>query len=191
MSPKDYAVLAQRAYAEPPQIGAESSAARAIIDGSAVAFPGTNNAECLLADIDAELINVAHLGRLHAGFWMAFLEIEADLLPLSPDATVGHSEGAALAIIYAAVLCLNGKPPKAVWAFEPPRVSADDSIGQLLRSNGVELNLYRHGNDAITEIPNLLHDWRHPGPLIQFGTPALPIPNLIDHEIARVIEALS
>ena len=49
MTPQDYARLAQRAYQLQPQIGAPASAARAIVEGDAVAFPGSDNLACWLA----------------------------------------------------------------------------------------------------------------------------------------------
>ena len=103
MTPQDYARLAQRAYLVQPQIGAESSAARAIVEGDAVAFPGSNNVACWLADLDADVVQVDGFGALHHGFWKAFNTISAKLMALpAPAVTVGHSEGAALAILFAA-----------------------------------------------------------------------------------------
>ncbi|QCP50138.1 lipase [Trinickia violacea] len=192
MTPRDYALLAQRAYTSPPQIGAEASAARAIVEGSAIAFPGTNNIACWLADLDVEIVNVPDLGVLHAGFWQAFCSIRDPLMALpTPDVAVGHSEGAALALLYAGVLCLAGRAPQEVYAFEPPRVSVDDTLGALLQANGVQVHLYRNGEDVVPLVPRLLHPWQHPGPLTPIGTPSLPVPNVEDHFIERVIAALS
>ena len=192
MTPRDYALLAQRAYSAPPQIGQESGAARAIVEGDAVAFPGTNNLACWLADLDATVEVVPGLGALHAGFWWAFSSIEAPLLALpTPAVTVGHSEGAALAILFAAALCVAGRAPREVYAFEPPRVSADGTLAALLQAHGVALHLYRNGEDVVPLVPRVLHPWQHPGPLIEIGRPSLPVPNVEDHFIERVIAALT
>ncbi|KIP14694.1 lipase family protein [Burkholderia sp. MSHR3999] len=191
MTPRDYALLAQRAYTTPPQIGVEAGSARAIVEGSAVAFPGTNNVACWLADLDVGAVTIDGLGVLHAGFWRAFCSIRDPLLALpTPAATVGHSEGAALAILFAAVLCQVGRPPKEVYAFEPPRISADGGLGALLAARGVRIHLYRNGEDVVPLVPRLLHPWQHPAPLVAIGKPSWPVPNVEDHFIERVIEAL-
>ncbi|CAG9263948.1 conserved hypothetical protein [Burkholderia diffusa] len=191
MTPRDYALLAQRAYTTPPQIGVEAGAARAIVEGSAVAFTGTNNVACWLADLDVGTVAVDGLGTLHAGFWRAFCSIRSSLMALpAPAVTVGHSEGAALAILFAAASCQVGRPPKDVYAFEPPRVSADGVLGALLAAHGVRMHLYRNGADVVPLVPRLLHAWQHPAPLIGIGAPSLPVPNVEDHFIDRVIAAL-
>lgn len=191
MTPQDYARLAQRAYQLKPQIGAAASAARAIVEGDAVAFPGSDNLACWLADLDADAMHVDGFGALHRGFWKAFSSISAQLLALpTPAVTVGHSEGAALAILFAASLCKAGRPPRAVYGFEPPRVSADGTLTALLTAHGVQVNLYRNGQDVVPLVPRLLRPWQHPAPLIEIGRAAWPVPNVEDHKLARVIQAL-
>jgi len=191
MTPRDRALLAQRAYFTPPQIGEASGAARAIVEGDAVAFPGTNNLACWLADLDVAVEVVPGLGALHAGFWRAFSSIQGALLALPPPAvTVGHSEGAALAILFAAVLCVAGTPPREVYAFEPPRVSADATLAALFQAHGVQMHLYRNGGDVVPLVPRLLHPWQHSSPLREIGNPPLIDPNVEDHFIERVIAAL-
>ena len=192
MTPQDYARLAQRAYQLQPQIGAPASAARAIVEGDAVAFPGSNNVACWLADLDADVVQVDGFGALHHGFWKAFNTISAKLMALpAPAVTVGHSEGAALAILFAAQLCIAGRPPSAVYGFEPPRVSADGTLGNLLKAHGVQVNLYRNGQDVVPMVPRLLRAWQHPAPLIEIGRAAWPMPNVEDHKLVRVIQALA
>lgn len=192
MTPRDYALMAQRAYDTPPQIGVESSAARAIVEGNAVAFPGSNNIACWLADLDVNVIFVPGMGGLHAGFWRALQSIRDPLLALpSTEVTVGHSEGAALAILFAALLCKLGKPPKAVYGFEPPRVSIDPVLSVVLNTNGVKVNLYRNGEDVVPLVPRILHPWQHPAPIIAIGHASLPVPNVEDHKLGKVVEALT
>ena len=192
MTPLEAAQLAQRVYTDAPTIGQGASAARAVVYGSAVAFPGTDNLACWLADLDAAAVDVPGLGRLHAGFWGAWREISAQVLTLpSIQYTIGHSEGAALAIIAAASLCLAGKPPTEVWAFAPPRVSADTVLAQLFHAHGVELHLYRNGLDIVPDVPRLLQPWQHPAPLTGIGHASLPVVNIEDHLIEHVIKALS
>lgn len=193
MTPADYARLAARAYTEPPMIGLASSAARALVfSPGVVGFPGTDNLACWLADLDATVVDVRGLGRLHAGFWSAFQQISAPLMAL-PDVqvTLGHSEGAALALLFAAQLCLVGRPPREVYAFEPPRVSADGTIAALFAAHQVKLTLTRNGEDVVPMVPRLLQPWQHAAPLQQIGHAVLPLPNVQDHSIDRVVAALA
>ena len=193
MKAADYALLAARAYSEKPTFGAPSSAARAVDFGAGVVgFPGTDNLACWLADLDAEVTDVPGMGRLHAGFWRAFQTIEGPLMAKTDvGVTLGHSEGAALALLYAAQLCIAGKPPREVYAFEPPRISACGTLAALFATYGVSLLLTQNGNDVVPDVPRLLQPWRHPAPLRQIGLPAMPFPNVTDHSIGRVYSALA
>lgn len=192
MTPADYARLAARAYADPPTIGHACSAARAVdFGGGVVGFPGTNNLACWLADLDVRTVDVLGMGKLHAGFWDAFQEIAEPLMArIDVEVTVGHSEGAALAILYAAQLCIAGKPPREVYAFEPPRVSADGTLAALFAAHGVKLMLTRNGEDIVPMVPRLMQPWQHAAPLLQVGQAELPFPNVNDHSIDRVVGAL-
>lgn len=194
MNPLPYALLAQKAYNVPPQIGVESSSARAILetteDGLTIAFPGTNNIACWLADLDVAVIQRAGLGGVHAGFLASLEEIENELLDYAPAVTTGHSEGADLALLYAAVLCLHGKPPKAVFAFEPARVSIDDTLAGLFLTHGVNLLITQNGEDVVPMVPRLIENWQHPGPLTRIGKASEPFPNVEDHLIENVIASV-
>lgn len=193
MNAADYALLAARAYTEPPTIGLANSAARAVdFGGGVVGFPGTNNLACWLADLDATIDVVPGMGQLHAGFWRAFQSISEPLMArIGVEVTLGHSEGAALAILYAAQLCIAGKPPKAVYAFEPPRVSACGTLQALFAAHGVALTLTQNGNDVVPDVPRLLAPWQHPGQLKRIGHASLPFPNVDDHFMAHVVIALA
>jgi hypothetical protein len=105
--------------------------------------------------------------------------------------TLGHSEGAALAVLFAAELCLAGRPPKAVYAFEPPRVTADGAMAALFARCGVDLVLTQNGNDVVPDVPRLMEPWQHPAALQRIGRAALPFPNVDDHLIAHVVVALA
>lgn len=156
-TPLDYALLTQRAYTPPPRIGVEINAARAIVEGDVLAFPGTNNLACWRADLDIETIDLPGLGALHADFWRALSSIRDALLALSPPAVVvGHSEGAALAILFVAEFCQVGHAPQAVYRFESPRVSVDSTLAALFATHGVQVHLYRHGEDVVPLVPRLV-----------------------------------
>lgn len=193
MTPYDYALLAQEAYSAVPDIGKASSASRAIVRqtaaGLVVAFPGTDNRDCWGADFSFEPISVCGVGKVHSGFWTAWMAIAADVKAAvgdQPVTLVGHSLGAALAVCAAVALTLDVKPPVAVYGFEPPRVSPDLSVRTLLAK--VPVNLYRNGLDLVTDLPP---DWQHAGLLTPIGKPALPFPNIRDHQLSRVIASLT
>ncbi|AOK33980.1 lipase family protein [Burkholderia cenocepacia] len=193
MTPRDYALLAQEAYFAKPDIGKADSASRAIVrqtaDGLVVAFPGTDNLDCVAADLDAHPIDVIGIGQVHHGFWKAWGAIAVDVLAAIdgwPVTLVGHSLGAAIAIMGAAAMVISGKAPAAVYGFEPPRVSTNGSVAAVLAK--VPVHLYKNGNDIVPDLPL---DWRHAGAIEPIGRPSLPFPNVMDHAIARVIAALS
>jgi pimeloyl-ACP methyl ester carboxylesterase len=193
MGARDFALLAQEAYNAKPDIGDPDSASRAIVRqteaGLVVAFRGSDNADSWETDFDIETIDVPGAGKFHCGFWSAWQAIATDVLAAvngQPVTLVGHSLGGALAIAAALDMTISGNPPVAVFGFEPPRVSPNMSARVALRH--VDVRLYRNGLDLVPTIPL---DWRHAAMLIPIGKPALPIVNVIDHEIGRVISALA
>lgn len=193
MSPRDFALLAQEAYTAAPDIGNADSASRAIVRhtdaGLCIAFPGTDNAACWVADLNAVPISVPGMGEVHRGFQQAWEAISVPVLAAiagQPVTLVGHSLGAAIALIAAAAMTIGGNPPAAVHAFEPPRVSPGMAVRTLLAN--VPLHLYKNGLDIVPDVPI---GWQHAGLLINIGKPVLPIPNVIDHAIERVISALT
>jgi len=196
MTPKEWAVLAQAAYSATPDIGQENSAARIVFnhtpDGFILAIPGTNNESCALADVDAIPHDAGPCGWVHKGIWCAFDSIWGDVAKLAPDALVGHSEGAAGAIYLAARLCLIGKAPKIVYAWESPRTSIDANLADIFTKYGVELHLMWHGEDIVPTVPLALPfmGWRHPVALERFGRPFLPFPNITDHMMVNIIADL-
>jgi predicted lipase len=194
MNAQDFALLAQEAYTAAPDVGKADSASRAIVRqttaGLVVAFRGSDNVDSWETDFDIETVDVPGVGKFHAGFWRAWQAISTDVLASvngQPVTLVGHSLGAALAIAAALDMTISGNPPAIVYGFEPPRVSPDMSARIALAR--VYVRLFRNGLDVV---PTLPPDWRHAAArLIPIGKPALPIPNVIDHQIGRVIAALA
>jgi predicted lipase len=192
MSPYDYALLAQEAYTAPPDIGVTDSASRAIIRhtdaGLVVAFRGTDDLASFAADFDIEPYDVAGVGKVYRGFWKAWEVISLPVLAAvagRPVTLVGHSLGAALALVAAAYMTVGGNPPAAIYGFEPPRVGVNAGIENVLA--GVPMFLFKNGNDLVPELPP---GGVHAGPITQGGAPSAPWSNLTDHELVRVIAAL-
>jgi triacylglycerol lipase len=193
MTPRDFALLAQEAYSSTPDIGIADSASRAILRhtdvGMVVAFPGTDNVASLAADFDIEPFDVAGVGKVYKGFWDAWDAISLPVLAAAAGQNVtfvGHSLGAAIALMAAAYMTVGGKPPAAVYGFEPPHVGLDIGVRTVLAH--VPVHLFKNGNDVVTDMPP---GGQHAALLTHVGTPAFPFPNLTDHQISRVIAALS
>lgn len=186
----DFARLAQSVYTDPPTIGDPDSASRMHVyevQGEVVhVFRGTDDFASIVADADIETVEIDGLGKLHAGFYGALQRILDRCLALPvPSAVAGHSLGAAMAQIYAGVLSLKGHQV-ACYAFEPPRVSWDNTLQSVLFRGG-PVYATRNGNDIVTQVPlGFNQAW----PLLEIGVPSVPIDNIEDHFIDRVIAAL-
>jgi triacylglycerol lipase len=129
------------------------------------------------------------MGLVHAGFhdaWMAISGLVMAAIEDSPVTLVGHSLGGSLSLLAAASLALAGKPPVAVYAFEPARVSFDLAIRNVLAK--VPLHLFRNGLDLVTDLPP---GGVHPALLTHIGVPLLPLPNVADHMMDRVLLGLA
>jgi hypothetical protein len=192
MKARDFALIAQESYSAAPDIGLADSASRAILRdtlaGLVVAFPGSNDLACWKADFNFIPQNVPGLGCVHRGFWDAWKEIEIEVwtaIAGRPVTFVGHSLGAAIAILAGAASTVAGNPSEAIYGFEPPRVSFDLSIRTVLAQE--QVNLYKNGNDIVPDLP---FGGYHPAILNKIGKPLLPIPNVRDHMMGQVLLAL-
>jgi len=188
MAPIDYAVLAKRAYTDAPTIGKADSASRMHVYGDVHVFRGSDDIASFLADANCSTTDVHGLGKVHAGFYGALAAILPACLAMPmPSAVAGHSLGAAMAILYAAVLSQIGAPVP-VYAFEPPRLCCDNTLHELLAAKRVPFYATRNGRDLVTQVPLGM---TLPGSLTQIGKAVLPFDNIEDHSIDRVIEALA
>jgi len=187
VTPLDAAILARSAYLDAPTVGDAASASRMRVYGNVHAFRGTDDLHSLLADVNFGTTNVWGLGRIYDGFFYSLAAILPACLALDrPQVVVGHSLGAAMAIIYAAILAELGTIV-SVYAFEPPRMCADDTMQKFLQEKGVGWFATRNGNDLVTQIPACLS---LPGSIQHIGHAMAAFPNTFDHGIERVIEAL-
>ena len=197
MTPREWALMAQAAYTAQPDIGLEASAGRVVFkhtpDGLVLSIPGTNNLACAEADAEAIPHDTGALGRVHKGIWDAFDTVWGDVANLDVHALVGHSEGACGALFLAGRLCLLGKPPKIVWAWEPPRASIDNKLRDVLSAHNVELHIMWHGEDIVPLMPPdlLFLNWRHPGPVTRFGKASSEIANVSDHLLENILSDIS
>jgi hypothetical protein len=188
VNPVDYARLAAQSYHDVPTIGDVNSASRMHVYGDVHCFRGSDDILAWLHDADCRPLTVVGFGKVHSGFWHALSAILPACLALPrPTAIAGHSLGAAMAILYGAVLARLGSIVP-VYAFEPPHVCFDGTLGQFLNATRVPVYATRNGNDVVPDIPLGL---TLPASLTPIGKPMLPFDNIQDHSITRVVEALA
>lgn len=188
MQPIDYARLAAQSYHDIPTIGDVTSASRMHVYGDVHCFRGSDDVMAFIHDADCRPLTVVGFGKLHSGFWHALSAILPACLALPrPTAITGHSLGAAMAILYAAVLARLGCVVP-VYAFEPPHICFDGTLANFIEMVGIPLYATRNGNDVVPDIPLGL---ALPGTLTRIGKPLFPFDNIQDHSIARVVEALA
>lgn len=187
MQPIDYARLAAQSYHDIPTIGDVTSASRMHVYGDVHCFRGSDDVMAFIHDADCRPLTVVGFGKLHSGFWHALSAILPACLALPrPTAITGHSLGAAMAILYAAVLARLGCVVP-VYAFEPPHLCFDGVLAKFLNDERVTVYATRNGNDVVPDLPMGLS---LPCALLPIGKPLLPFPNVQDHGIDRVIAAL-
>lgn len=191
MTPLAAALLAQLSYIDAPTIGKSSGAARmhaySTADGIVHAFRGTDDLRSIIADVECQTVDVWGLGELHAGFYGALATILSGCLALPrPAAIVGHSLGAAMAIIYAGILAQLGIVVP-VYAFEPPRLCGDSVLADLFKAVSLPLYATRNADDIVTQVPVNL---ALPGTLTRIGRAQYPFDNIADHGIDDVVRSL-
>lgn len=192
MTPRDYALLAQQAYDAKPDIGDPDSASRAIVrhttEGLVVAFRGSDDLDSWVHNLDSVPVSVPGMGVVHRGFYCAWTDMAPQVIAAigsQPVTLVGHSLGGAISLLAAASLTLAGKPPVAVYAFEPPRVSFDMTLRVML--SHVPLHLWKNGSDPVPDIPL---GGVHPALLTHIGKPTGLLPRVEDHLLVNLIPNL-
>jgi len=144
-----------------------------------IAIEGTHNLPgwaidfCALSMRDHPGINHPSLGWLHSGFYassLLLLPSIAAIVARGPFAICGHSLGAALAVLIAAELTVNGTSPVKVAAFAPPRAGGDKLV-EVIKS--IPNSGYDFGNDPVPHIPfRILPLWPYQQvPCVRIGKP--------------------
>lgn len=187
MNPVDYAVLAKRAYMDAPTVGRVDSASRMHVYGDVHIWRGSDDHDSWLHDFDIAVAQTP-FGKIHAGFWLAWVAVRDAVMALpAPTAVGGHSLGGPLCILEA-LEWAERDVIVPIFAFEPPRLCCDDTMHRLLVAKSVPFYATRNGHDLVTQVPLGM---TLPGPLTQIGKAVLPIDNIEDHSIDRVIQALA
>lgn len=196
MIDEDLAVLAGDAYAALPG-GAvvDFEDLRAVCyerrGGLVVAVRGTDpsNVQNDLRDIEgfpSKSLAFPQLGHCHRGFLRgaeSLLGVLATRLYARRITLTGHSLGAAVSLLLAAMLTAQGTPPELLVTWESPRAGGE-TLKALLAP--VEVRQYRYGNDPVTELPWLPGAYCHVRePLIQIGRPMFP--SIQCHSMAGII----
>ncbi len=123
-------------------------------------FRGTDDLMDSLTDIDVMLDKWAGAGLVHQGINQAFetiwRQIEPQLTGDSPLFYTGHSLGAALATLTAAL-----KPPRALYTYGSPLTGNSDFTASL---SGVPVFRVVNNRDVVTTVPPPL-GYRHVGEL--------------------------
>jgi hypothetical protein len=169
-------------------------------------FPGTRPKRVRddLADLDVGPLDIGNRQLLHAGFARCAqlaLPTAARIALASgrPIDLTGHSLGAAIAIDLATLLVIAGIKVRRVVVFGCPHTALGSWQAELLATAGIEVALYRHGDDPVPMVPYhadlcpgidrvlqvvlpCVGDWRWGGAVRQIVQPR-GIPNIDDHDM--------
>lgn len=161
-------------------------------------FEGTHNPPGWLADFSALHVwdhsTTKHptLGYIHLGFYQLAMRLLPPILheirkDNRPFTLVGHSLGAALALLVGAMLIDRGLRPAVIGAFAPPRVG-DARFVRVATS--VPVRAFRYGDDPVTQVPfyiPLFFPYRQV-PLIAIGK---PLPDRFScHHVQNYVDAV-
>lgn len=144
---------------------------------------GSVTVEDWLHNLDAISVEVADLGRIHAGFYagleVAWKKVKV-IIGNAPLILAGHSRGAGQATILTGLAIRDGLKPLARYAFGEPR-SGCGKLARLLA--GTPGKSYRNGNakqtswDPVTDVPfdiPLIEPYQHVMALTHISMPPPP-----------------
>lgn len=192
LDPRPYVEASADAYTDPllEDIGSVHYIVRIIQSRHVFAFEGTCNAETAITDIEALPFPVVSLGVVHLGFWAAvqkaWPEFYADIRDIRvPIVLTGHSLGGALALLFGAKMCMEGRPPYAIITFGAPRTVKGHGLSELFARSNVCLQMYCNGCDLVPDLPLPELGWTHPASIIHIGEPKHLGLSIEDHHIAK------
>lgn len=116
------------------------------------------------------------LGPIHSGFYYASLPALTEILKVAltePVGMIGHSLGAAMAILLGCQLIDFGIKPVVIAGYAPPRVGTKHLVKI---ATSVPHQYWRYGTDPVTQVPfRLRKEPFEQVPLTHIGPPAGPI----------------
>jgi hypothetical protein len=148
--------------------------ARRWINGdNIIVFRGSRTPRDWFDDLEALPVEVDGLGHVHRGFYEGLEEVLDKVRPLVSSQTyiTGHSLGAARAYLFTQMLAIEGKCPRGVVAFAPPRPGFEDFRGNLVIS-GALVRGYHNARDPVPDVP--LFPFCQPVPPIAIDVPPAP-----------------
>ena len=171
IAPLIAAQIARDAYTKDPtwSVGAFDAVMMWYAGNPVIAIRGTTtNPETWLADAIAIPVHHHGIGWCDAGF----LECALALWPkmnqgmLSACTVIGHSLGGAAAVLISALAAAERCAPPALITFGAPRAGSW-KVKRLL--SGIQVAMYRNGDDPVPLLPWLPFFYMHPRKLIQVG----------------------
>jgi len=136
-----------------------------------VSFRGTESTADWLSNLQVRPQTVAGLGRVHAGFWGQFTELQAQLesrLAMRqgvPLVVTGHSLGGAIAVL-AAITWAGSHSLRALYTYGQPAVAQGEAVTAI--STALARRYHRLVNDADI-VPRVPPGYRHTGQLLHFN----------------------
>ena len=133
-------------------------------EGLSFVFRGTDSFSDWVTDFNFELIKT-DIGTVHKGFYEQLDRYFDDLCNMIDDENtviIGHSKGAAEAIIFSKMLKIRKDYDAEFFAFEPPRTSDSHKFN----TNGYYTI---NSADIVPRVPLRVMDYRHTGELIYFS----------------------
>ena len=139
-----------------------------------IAFRGSDNMEDWLRDLKGWPKYHPKLGFCHAGFLedmdLVAQEVLLLLQPASKVVVIGHSLGAARALILAALMTVSGLKPDYVVVWGEPRPGFS-KLKNILLGGGFLIRSYKNRNDPVTLLPYYFGLYRHVTDPIKLDVP--------------------
>lgn len=156
--------------------------------GSVLVFRGSVSVFDWFNDLTEDPIEDHQLGAVHGGFYRGVRDkYQSVMAALKGETTVvGHSLGAARAMLFGGLMLANGPPPRAIRAWGCPRPGFS-RLSEIV-ATCPDARWYRNQSDPVTFVPWRLGDFKHCGEMRQVH--ATPIDGdewgpLRDHHLSQ------